>query len=309
MIRFFTFALFAGLSLCLACSCPLIGKPDPAVGENYVESFAGLNVEMVWVPGGTFQMGSRLSPEEVAARYGGPSESFVNEHPLHEVSLDGFWVGKFEVTNEQFRHFIPDHNSGDYKGNSLNGDKQPATELTWEEAMEFCGWIAKATGRAYTLPSEAQWEYACRAGTDSVRSWGDDDADVGRYANVADSTAKSAFSPELTNRKDNVTGSNPFVETTDGFLVSAPVGSFEPNAFGLHDMIGNAIEYCLDFHDPEYYKRSPLKNPVNMTPSDIIVTRGGSWLHPSFRQRSALRGHVGMDHKSERVGFRICRNL
>ena len=307
----------AGLFSVVACSCAFAAEPDPTVGQDYVETFHGLDIQMVWIPGGTFQMGSHLSAEEVGRQYGSQVEGFNIEHPLHTVTLDGFWIGKCEVTNEQFRHYIPKHRSGAIKGISLDGDRQPVVEVTWEETMVFCDWISRGSGRDHTLPSEAQWEYACRGGTDTVRYWGNGDAEMGRYANVLDRTAETVFAAEIRGRDELVPGFDPFIATTDGFKAAAPVGSLEPNAYGLHDMIGNAFEFCLDFHDPEYYKHSPEKNPVNLNPTDavvghrrspLIVTRGGSWLHPSFRQRAALRGSVDMGHRSARGSFRICRN-
>lgn len=274
--------------------------------QHYVESFNDLSLQMVWIPGGTFQMGSRLTPEEVSRAYGGPVKDFAREHPVHSVTLDGFWLGRFEVTNAQFRRFKSDHESGELQGHTLNGDNQPVCEVTWEEAEAFCEWLSQGTGRTYRLPSEAQWEYACRAGTDTVRYWGDGD-DMGAYANVLDKSAETVFGPAIRGRNELPPGYDPFIPTTDGFIVAAPVGSLKPNPFGLHDMLGNAIEYCLDWHDPDYYRHSPAENPVNLTPAEHRVTRGGSWLHPSFRIRAALRGSVEMSHRSARVGFRVCR--
>ena len=174
--------------------------------------------------------------------------------------------------------------------------------------MVFCDWVSRGSNRDYTLPSEAQWEYACRGGTETVRYWGDGDETMGRYANVLDQSAETVFAAEIRGRSDGIPGFDPFVATTDGFEVAAPVGSLEPNAYGVHDMIGNAFEYCLDFYDPKYYEQSPDTNPVNLTPSDRISTRGGSWMHPSFRLRAALRGRVDLGHRSARGSFRVCRN-
>jgi len=288
----------------------VISEPEP--GKGYVEDFAGLDLEMVWVPGGTFQMGSRLSPEEVSRRYGGPAappEMFEHEHPLHTVTLDGFWMSKCEVTNAQFRRFQPSHDSEEHEGLALDEDNQPVVHVTWDEAKSFCDWLSRESGRDYTFPTEAQWEYACRAGTDTVRFWGDDDAPMGRYANVADRTAESAFGESMNVRReggrDYVVN---FVPTTDGYKVAAPVGSLEPNQFGLCDMIGNVIEYCLDWYSPDYYANSPEKNPINLTLTEKRSCRGGSWLHLSFMQRAAYRGTIWTDHRSARVGFRVVRN-
>ncbi len=314
MFRFGCLWLFAGVALLAGCAglgpseeaaaTPV--QPGEEAGTGYVEYYAGLRMEMVWVPGGTFWMGSRLSADEVARRYGGPGEGFDDEHPIHTVTLDGFWIGKCEVTNEQFRRFLADHDSGAHEGHTLNDDNQPAVELTWEEAKAFCDWLSRETGKNYTLPSEAQWEYACRAGTDTVRFWGDDDESMGRYANTADRTAESVFGDGMRNRRDYSRG---FIPTTDGHEVASPVGSFEPNQLGLHDMIGNVIEYCLDWYAPDFYEHGSGKNPINLAVSEKRCCRGGSWLHLSFMQRSAYRGNIWMDHRSARVGFRVARNM
>jgi len=319
MVRFRSLWLCSGVLVLSGCSLPMFtdtgaglesdeklsAASEAEAGKDYVEDFAGLNVEMVWVPGGTFRMGSRLSPDEVARRYGGPAQSFEYEHPLHTVTLDGFWIGKYEMTNAQFRRFRPDHDSREHEGHTLNQDNQPVVEVTWEEVKAFCDWLSRESGRDYTFPTEAQWEYACRAGTDTVRFWGDDDESMGRYANAADRTAESAFGESMRGRREYSMG---FVPTTDGYEVSSPVGSFEPNPFGLHDMIGNVIEYCLDWYAPDFYARSPEKNPVNLTPAEKRSCRGGSWLHLSFMQRAAYRGNIWTDHRSARVGFRVVRN-
>ena len=261
---------------------PTPRRPDE--GRSYTETHAGLKLEMVWVPGGTFEMGSRLSAAEVVKRYGGKEEFFADDHPLHEVDLDGFWLGKFEVTNAQFRKLRPSHSSKDFERHSLDGDDQPAVYVSWDDAKAFCDWLSQNTAKQYCLPTEAQWEYACRAGTTTERYWGDDDETMGQYANVADRTAKTKF-PEW--GKMFAEHNADFAATDDGCAVSAPVGRFRPNRFGLHDMLGNVWEWCSDGYGP--YESGRVRNPTGPASVASRVVRGGSWSNYPYFVRSVDR--------------------
>jgi len=283
-------------------------KGDPS--KNYTETAGDVKMEMIWIPAGTFQMGSRMSPEDVVKKYGGGAgdeEYFQKEHPVHEVELDGFWMGKFEVTNAQFRKFRPSHASGEWEGRDLNGDNQPAVRVTWNNAKAFCEWLSEKTGKTYTLPTEAQWEYACRAGTETERYWGDDDETMGRYASVRDHTGREATKKSLEGMR--IRWQEWFVaNTTDGYVVSAPVGSFAPNKLGLCDMIGNVFEWCGDWYGEKYYGESPRRNPTG--PSDGIhrVVRGGSWDRNPRSCRSAARSSWrSPGGRTDDVGFRVVR--
>ncbi len=154
---------------------PASRHPEP--GATWTEPVTGM--AFVWVPGGCYQMGSNKG------------DSY--EKPVHQVCLDGFWMGKYEVTNRQFRMFRPGHDSKDYKGVDLNGDNQPAVYVSWNDAKAFIAWLNKKGGKTYSLPTEAQWEYACRAGTVTMRYWGDSERDACVYANVHDETPKKTF--------------------------------------------------------------------------------------------------------------------
>jgi formylglycine-generating enzyme required for sulfatase activity len=273
--------------------------------KDYTETAGGVKIEMVWIPGGTFEMGSRRSSDELAKMYPGTKpEWFNDEHPAHKVELDGFWLGKFEVTNAQFRKFRSSHDSGQFEGLSLNGDDQPVVMVSWNDAKAFCDFLSKATGKQYTLPTEAQWEYACRAGTQTERYWGDDEASMGRYANVADRTAKAKL-PQVVKAFEQM--KIPFAETDDGYAVSAPVGKFLPNAFDLHDMIGNVWEWCADWYDASYYEKSPSRNPTGPAMGAARVLRGGSWLSDPWYARSACRYRYFPANRSFGNGFRVCR--
>ncbi len=125
-------------------------------------------MEFVWVPKGCFQMGSNIGNS--------------NEKPVHEVCLDGFWMGKYEVTNRQFRKFRSGHDSKSYKGQSLNGDNQPVVFVSWGDAKAFIKWLNSKGNGTFRLPTEAEWEYACRAGNKSARFWGDAEEIACKYA-------------------------------------------------------------------------------------------------------------------------------
>jgi formylglycine-generating enzyme required for sulfatase activity len=288
---------------------PAAPTKESAAATSYTETAGGVNLVMVWIPGGTFKMGSRMSPEEVVKKYGGKAgdeKFFRDQHPVQEVELDGFWMGKFEVTNAQFRKFRPSHSSGEWEGRDLNGDNQPVVEVSWDDAKAFCDWLSEKAGKTYTLPTEAQWEYACRAGTETERYWGDDDETMGRYANVSDRTGQEAIKKLL--EKNNVRWEEWFVaNTTDGYVVSAPVGSFGPNKLGLCDMIGNVFEWCGDWYGRKYYGESPRRNPTGPAAGTFRVVRGGSWFNLPGYCRSANRYMSDPGLRDDLGGFRVVR--
>ena len=282
------------------------GKSPTKVGTtnaSYTETVGDAKMEMIWIPAGTFQMGGRMSPEDVVKKYGGAANDekfFQDEHPVHEVELDGFWMGKFEVTNAQFRKFRTGHSSKEFEGRTLDGADQPVVYVSWDEAKAFCDWLSQKSGKTYTLPTEAQWEYACRAGTEAERYWGDDDARMGEYANTSDRTLKGQLGAKL-----------PlgwiYAETTDGYALTAPVGRFKPNGFALHDMIGNVWEWCGDWYGEKYYGESPRRNPRGPAAGTYRVLRGGSWYYPPRHCLSAFRAYSTPDNRYDFFGFRVVR--
>lgn len=296
-------AIFMGLGLVSGiwlCATLTSAQETGAARPGEVKIFGG--IEFVWIPPGTFTMGSKLSPDEIVAKYrgveGGEEHEYDDESPLHSVTLSkGFWMSKYEITNAQYRRFKPQHSSKDYEGHSLDGDKQPVVHVHWTEAEAYCAWLSEHAESVFRLPTEAEWEYACRAGTETVRYWGDDNASMGQYENVRDRTGDAAFAFEYGHA----------AETTDGYKVTAPVGSFKPNAWGLHDMIGNAVEWCSDWYDESYYENSPTVDPTGPSSGQYRVLRGGSWNDVPADCRSAERTWIGPNVAYGGRGFRICK--
>ncbi len=226
-----------------------------------------------------------------------PAGRFVMDHAAVAIEQP-FWMGRFEVTNRQFARFDPRHDSRfehrtswifseDYLGWPLDGPKQPVVRISWDRAMAFCRWLSKRTGMTFSLPTEAQWEYACRAGTDTPFSFGDLDTDFSPFANMADRTIRElAYEawrpkpPDLVPRDDRF---------DDGVLVTTGVGHYRPNTWALHDMHGNAAEWTR-----------------TDAPTDgRQIVRGGSWRDRPQRCSSAFRLRYQPWQRVYNVGFRV----
>jgi formylglycine-generating enzyme required for sulfatase activity len=223
-----------------------------------------INLEMISIPGGTFLMGA---PED-------EPDSYDQERPQHEVTLKPFYLGRYAVTQAQWR-IVANYPQIDRELNpdpsQFKGDNRPVENVSWEDAVEFCKRLSAKTRREYKLPSEAQWEYACRAGTETPFHFGEIiTTELVNY----DGTSTYNGSPEGEYRE----------HTTD-------VGSFPANAWGLYDMHGNVFEWCLD--DYHSYEGAPTDGSAwideDRTESTGVGLRGGSWLsHPGYC-RSAYR--------------------
>jgi formylglycine-generating enzyme required for sulfatase activity len=245
-------------------------------------------MRFVLVPAGRFRMGS--SGGEVGAD---------TDEGARDVEVErAYYVQVTEVTNEQYRRWRRSHSSGTFRAGTrraqdLNGRDQPVAMVTSTDANEFAGWLSEQDGeRAYRLPTETEWERACRAGTETRYWWGDAEGDAVRHANVRDQAAARV----VFDLRDLIAGD-------DGHGVSAPVGSFKPNAWGLHDTLGNVWEWC----GTPYGRGS--------RPSAAVV-RGGSWLSTAASFRSAERRILdgppefeSGDNKSRFVGFRLVSPL
>ena len=242
-------------------------------------------MEFVRIPGGCFLMGS---PESEEGRYS-------DESPQHEVCLDDFWLGKTEVTNAQYRCFKQNHDSQEYEGHTLSEDNQPAVYISWEDAKEYAQWLSGQSEYDFQLPTEAEWEYACRAGTTTARYWGELPDQACRYASVADQKAEKSF------------GWGSAHNCNDGYAVTAPVMNFDANAFGLHDMLGNAYEWVEDVYAEDAYKRHERDNPIYTRDGPLHVLRGGGWDAGPRYVRCAYRDHISPDFRYGYIGFRLRR--
>lgn len=261
-------------------------KPEPSpgavAGKVWKEPTTGM--EFVWIPKGCFQMGS---PASESGR--------SSDEPQHQACVEGYWLSKYEVTNTQYRMFKPSHGSGQYEGNSLNGDTQPAVNVSWNDAVAFAEWLSGKSGKTFKLPTEAEWEYAARAGTQTARYWGDDDASLCRHANIADRTGKAIAS----------ISSWAYDGCDDGYKVSSPVGRFAANRFGLHDMLGNVWEWTSSPYDQAY--AGGEKRAASPGEGGTRVNRGGSWfLRPGYA-RSAGRDSDPPVHRGLSLGLRLAR--
>ena len=261
-------------------------KPSREI-KTWKEPVSGM--EFVWVPGGCFLMGSPVSEVEREA----------DEGPVHEVCVKGFWMGRTEVTNGQFRKFQSGHDSRDYQGFSLNGDEQPVVFVSWDDANSYAQWLMGQNGGQYKfrLPTEAEWEYAARAGTVTERYWGDDSKRACQHENVADETSMRQWDWEDAH------------ECNDGYAATAPVGAFQPNGFGLYDMLGNVWEWCADTYSIDIYNKHEHDNPFCVDPgcgSDRVI-RGGHWSSGPRGVRSADRGSGLPNGMNDDLGFRLVR--
>ncbi|KKK63253.1 hypothetical protein LCGC14_2996150, partial [marine sediment metagenome] len=202
------------------------------------------------------------------------------------------------------------------RGYPANKPDQPVVRITWKQASAYCQWLSKKTGAKVTLPTEAQWEYACRAGTDTDFHFGDVDADFSPYANIADIKLRDLAvqiggiydgKPHLapirnpTKYDDWVPRSNRF---NDGALVTGPVGSYQPNAWGLHDMHGNVAEWTRSTYLPYPYNSNTSDESRSSTKSEKVV-RGGSWRDRPYYVRSGYRLSYSPWQGVYNVGFRV----
>ncbi len=302
------------------------GTGAPAAGDIWQEPATGM--AFVWVPGGCFMMGTKAGGVFRETRRRNPvkeehgfavtalsvlsslfpagctssksheifNSQTADERPVREVCVDGFWMGQHEVTNAQFRHFRPSHDSGSYKGIDLDGDRQPVVYVSWYDVRAFVEWLNRQGPETFRLPTEAEWEYACRAGNPASRFWGDDPHDACTYANVHDNDSRSKVGFTL-----------PRHRCSDGYVATAPVGSYKPNAFGLYDMLGNVWEWCEDIYTDKAYTRLRRKNPVNIGGGTYRVRRGGSWCNLPRGIRCSNRGGNSPEAKYDGLGFRIVR--
>ncbi len=246
---------------------PIIQPPTPKIVEppkpklihqNFTENLGnGVKLEMIAIPGGSFQMGS---------------DEYDNEKPIHRVTLSPFHIGKFQVTQAQWEAVMKNNPS------RFNGDTLPIETVSWNEAVEFCKKLSKKTGKVYRLPTEAEWEYACRAGSTGKYCFGDDESKLKDYAWFGEDWQKGS---------------------------THPVGEKLPNDWGLHDMHGNVWEWCEDWYGS--YSPESTTDPSGPSTGSNRVIRGGGWVNNAVNCRSAFRLYDTPVHRGGNLGFRLVR--
>jgi len=267
----------------LLCSCQKIepaAAPNPGRNPGYEIVKTKTGAEMVRIPAGSFTMGS--------------ADGEPDEAPPHEVTVDAFWMDRTEVTQEQYGRLVlgnPSH---------FKGSDRPVEQVSWADAALYCNERSRSAGlepcydeetakcnlqaNGYRLPTEAEWEYACRAGAATPYAFGADAHQLGQHAWFADNANKK----------------------------TQPVARKRPNAWGLYDMHGNVAEWCNDVYEAEYYRQSPPQNPPGPEDGEKYVLRGGAWNSRPPRCRAAARvgenpGFQDACFARDAIGFRCVR--
>jgi formylglycine-generating enzyme len=252
---------------------------------------AGQDIEMVLVKGGCFKMGNI---------FGDGSD---DEEPVHEVCVDDFYIGKYEVKVEEYMKYVKETgvhkpewqengnkynidtgSSNYYKriGNALTSDNYPIVGVSWNNAVAYAKWLSTKTGKNYRLPTEAEWEYAARSGGKREKYVGtSSNSELNSYAWYDDNSDRKTH----------------------------PVGQKKPNGLGLYDMAGNVWEWCQDWYGSKYYDDSPINNPKGPSSGSDRISRGGSWYVESSYLRSVFRSNYTQSNRNRDLGLRLARTL
>ena len=243
--------------------------------------------EMIVLPPGQFRMGS---PEGERGRSS-------DEGPVHEVTLERpFAIGRYEITIAEWQACVDANACGaipdDRRG---GGNNRPVTNVSWRDAQQYTQWLSTLTGKQYRLPSESEWEYAARSGTDTPHYWAEHRAAC-PFANVYDISGQRVHQFDWLH-----------FECIDANPTTAPVGKYLANNFGLHDMLGNVWEWVEDCWNDSYAGAPADGQPRLKGDCKRHVVRGGSWKNVSWATRSAFRGWQGENDKTDANGFRVAR--
>jgi len=242
----------------------------PARGKvEKIDLGQGVILEMVYIRGGSFQMGSPESEKDRGS----------DEGPVHTVMLSDFWIGKYEITQKQWQA-IMGNNPSNWKGEDL-----PVENVSWNDCQEFCRKLSEKTGKRFTLPTESQWEYSCRAGSQTRFCFGDSDSGLEEYAWYWDNSQ------------------------TGQTRQTHPVGQKKPNVWGLYDMHGNVWEWCQDWHHDNYNGAPADGSAWELPAGSVRVLRWGSWYNNPRNCRSASRNWGNPNYRYGINGLRVCRGL
>ncbi|MHC1743075.1 MAG: formylglycine-generating enzyme family protein [Syntrophobacteraceae bacterium] len=293
---------------------PVETKPDQpsaktaASGSTWREPLTGL--EFVWLPDGCFEMGSPS----------GEKGRKSDESLPHRVCVEGLWVGKTEVTVGAFLRFVDasgykteaeregfswyltrgkqwtKRDGANWKNVGFDQrDSHPVVNVSWNDAKAMADWLSRQGKGTFRLPKETEWEYGCRAGTKAARFWGESPDDACRYANVSDWTMKKAYEDPLIHECD------------DRFIHGSPAATFQPNGFGLYDMLGNAGEWCEDASGTVDSRQKVNPNRLVNSGQADRVFRGGSWRNEPDKVRCAERTTSDPVFRRPGLGFRLVR--
>jgi formylglycine-generating enzyme required for sulfatase activity len=255
---------------------PIMKAPSNLmVGKTWTENKT--NMEFMGVPGGCFQMGS--------------VDGISNEKPVHEVCVDDFFMGKFEVTQKQW-NLVMGNNPADFQSWVQKTDDYPVESVSWEDVQSYVSKLNQMTGHVFRLPSEAEWEFACRGKShQDIFSGGNSSVTVDEIANICDKKCQYEWRSK---------------QHDDGYEKISPVGLKKPNSYGLYDMSGNVWEWIEDGYDELAYEKHLNKNPL-ITGGKKKVGRGGSWVVHYQLSRCAARRDGEKNKKANDLGFRLIK--
>lgn len=289
---------------------PLIAAAAHSLDDPSSESLPGnlrtvritnpFSFELVWIPAGRFRMGDIDGSGQ------------ADERPVREVVITGFWMMRTEVTRGMFARFVDatghemgegcwEHDGEWVVNETLNWrspgfvqtDAHPVTCVNWHDAQAFVAWLNRKTGQAFRLPSEAEWEYAARAGTDTIYYWGDSPALLCTHANAADRSALRDYPEFAVNDCD------------DGYARTSPVARFATSPWGLHDIYGNVWEWIEDCWNPSYAGATRNGRPDLAGDCARRGFRGGGYGDIPYFARSTLRNRGNAAHRKDDIGFRL----
>lgn len=297
--------VFGWVALAFTACAPHSDEQQPRVAVNPQDG-----ERYAWIPAGDVQMGCSLNDRACQEEGYAGTKQFANEQPRHRVSISrGFWMGQTEVTIGTYRKYAQATGVKVPEGLVLaaperfrfqgfpQSDDHPVAYVTWDEAAQYCAW---AGGR---LPTEAEWEYAARAGSPAARY-----GTLDEIAWYADNSGPSTLdSDELW---EKASSPRDFVQRLrDAGHDTHPVAKKMPNDYGLYDMLGNVWEYCADWYGEEYYEVSKERDPRGPPSGEFRVMRGGAWRSRPLGVRVSIRTWMLSDHRFSDIGFRCVREV